>query len=91
MPVKAPRCRTAAAGERLCRALRRLGADEVYRLQRLPDDRRVNGWALGGAGRATWWWAPNYSLQLDAQGEGTSHKYHFGGGGSSSASRRTAT
>jgi hypothetical protein len=33
-----------------------------------------NGWALGGAGRATWWWAPNYSIQLDAQGEGTSYK-----------------
>ncbi|HZO46406.1 MAG TPA: hypothetical protein VFB68_10965 [Xanthobacteraceae bacterium] len=35
---------------------------------------QANGWALGGAGRATWWWAPNYSLQLDAQGEGTSYK-----------------
>jgi hypothetical protein len=34
----------------------------------------ANGWALGGAGRATWWWAPNYSVQLDAQGEGTSYK-----------------
>jgi len=41
----------------------------------------ASGWALGGAGRATWWWATNYSLQLDAQGEGTSHKHTFGGGG----------
>jgi hypothetical protein len=24
-----------------------------------------NGWALGGAGRVTWWWAPNYSIQVD--------------------------
>ena len=40
----------------------------------------ANGWALGGAGRATWWWAPNYSIQLDAQGEGTSYKFNFGGG-----------
>ena len=40
----------------------------------------ASGWALGGAGRATWWWAPNYSIQLDAQGEGTSHKHNFGGG-----------
>jgi hypothetical protein len=39
-----------------------------------------NGWALGGAGRATWWWAPNYSVQLDAQGEGTSYKNTFNNG-----------
>jgi hypothetical protein len=44
------------------------------------DSDSVNGWALGGAGRATWWWAPNYSIQLDAQGEGTSYKFNFGGG-----------
>jgi hypothetical protein len=42
-------------------------------------DERANGWALGGAGRATWWWAPNYSVQLDAQAEGTSYKFNFGG------------
>ncbi|HZO46402.1 MAG TPA: hypothetical protein VFB68_10945 [Xanthobacteraceae bacterium] len=41
-------------------------------------DDPANGWALGGAGRATWWWAPNYSLQLDAQGEGTSYKFNNG-------------
>jgi hypothetical protein len=38
----------------------------------------ANGWALGGAGRATWWWASNYSIQLDAQGEGTSYKFTGG-------------
>jgi hypothetical protein len=42
------------------------------------DEERSNGWALGGAGRATWWWAPNYSVQLDAQGEGTSYKFSNG-------------
>jgi len=42
------------------------------------DEFSANGWALGGAGRATWWWAPNYSIQLDAQGEGTSHKFTSG-------------
>ena len=36
---------------------------------------RPNGWSLGGAGRVTYWWAPNYSIQLDAQGEGTSYKF----------------
>jgi hypothetical protein len=41
-------------------------------------EERANGWALGGAGRATWWWAPNYSVQLDAQGEGTSYKFTNG-------------
>jgi hypothetical protein len=46
-----------------------------------PFSFSANGWALGGAGRATWWWAPNYSIQLDAQGEGTSSKINFGGGG----------
>jgi hypothetical protein len=43
----------------------------------LPDcdsgSNSASGWALGGAGRATWWWATNYSLQLDAQGEGPCH------------------
>jgi hypothetical protein len=39
---------------------------------------KTSGWALGGAGRATWWWAPNYSVQLDAQGEGTSYKFTSG-------------
>jgi hypothetical protein len=39
------------------------------------DELRVNGWSLGGAGRVNWWWAPNYSIQLDAQGEGTSYKF----------------
>ena len=39
------------------------------------------GWVLGGAGRASWWWAPNYSLQLDAQAEGTSYKRTFCCGG----------
>jgi len=38
----------------------------------------ANGWALGGAGRVTYWWAPNYSLQFDAQGEGTSYKFTSG-------------
>jgi len=42
------------------------------------DTDTVNGWALGGAGRATWWWATNYSIQLDAQGEGTSYKFNTG-------------
>jgi hypothetical protein len=44
----------------------------------LDGETRANGWALGGAGRATWWWAPNYSVQLDAQGEGTSYKFNTG-------------
>jgi hypothetical protein len=44
----------------------------------LCNTERANGWALGGAGRATWWWAPNYSLQLDAQGEGNSYRFNFG-------------
>jgi hypothetical protein len=43
-----------------------------------PFSNSTNGWALGGAGRATWWWASNYSIQLDAQGEGTSYKFTGG-------------
>jgi hypothetical protein len=50
------------------------------------DTTRANGWALGGAGRATWWWAPNYSVQLDAQGEGTSYKFNTGANSFSRAS-----
>jgi hypothetical protein len=39
-----------------------------------------NGWVLGGAGRVNYWWAPSYSVQLDAQAEGTSNKFSAGGG-----------
>jgi hypothetical protein len=33
-----------------------------------------DGWALGGAGRANYWIGQGMSLQVDAQGEGTSYK-----------------
>jgi opacity protein-like surface antigen len=39
---------------------------------------RLDGWVLGGAGRANYWWAPNASIQLDAQAEGTSYKLSSG-------------
>jgi hypothetical protein len=32
-----------------------------------------DGWALGGAGRANYWWSRDVSLQVDAQAEGTSY------------------
>jgi hypothetical protein len=38
-----------------------------------------DGWVLGGAGRGTYWWAPNASVQLDAQAEGTSYSWSSGG------------
>jgi hypothetical protein len=38
------------------------------------DSERGTGWPLGGAGRGTWWFSPNASLQLDVQGEGTSYR-----------------
>src|SRR5262245_35797431 len=34
-----------------------------------------DGWALGGAGRANYWIGQGMSLQVDAQGEGTSQKF----------------
>jgi len=34
---------------------------------------RFDGWALGGAGRANYWIDRDASVQLDAQGEGTSY------------------
>jgi hypothetical protein len=37
-----------------------------------------DGWALGGAGRANYWFSHNMSVQVDAQAEGTS--YDLGGG-----------
>jgi hypothetical protein len=46
----------------------------------LSSNNETRGWALGGAGRATWWWAPNFSVQLDAQGDGTSYRFDTGGG-----------
>jgi hypothetical protein len=38
------------------------------------DSHRANGWPLGGAGRGTYWFAPNASVQLDVQAEGTSYR-----------------
>lgn len=37
-----------------------------------------NGWVLGGAGRANYWFSPGMSLQVDAQAEGTSYKVDGG-------------
>ncbi len=34
---------------------------------------RLNGWALGGAGRANYWVSREMSVQVDAQAEGTSY------------------
>jgi hypothetical protein len=41
---------------------------------------RFNGWALGGAGRGNYWVSRDMSVQVDAQGEGTSYDdSRFGG------------
>jgi opacity protein-like surface antigen len=37
------------------------------------DDDKLRGWPLGGAGRASYWFTPNTSVQIDAQAEGTSY------------------
>jgi opacity protein-like surface antigen len=47
-------------------------------------DTRLNGWALGGAGRGNYWVSRDMSVQVDAQAEGTS--YDFLGGRISSHS-----
>ena len=81
MPVKAPRV--------VEQPQQVMGYVELYggwaRVKDTPcvgcDTDTANGWVLGGAGRATWWWAPNYSIQLDAQGEGTSYKFNNNNGG----------
>jgi hypothetical protein len=41
---------------------------------------RVNGWALGGAGRANYWISRDVSVQIDAQAEGTSYNVSEIGG-----------
>src|SRR5215510_615379 len=41
-----------------------------------PDEKfRLNGWALGGAGRGNYWVTRNVSVQVDAQAEGTSYDF----------------
>jgi hypothetical protein len=50
------------------------------------DTFRVNGWALGGAGRANYWMTHEVSVQVDAQAEGTSYEISGGGGHFSSHS-----
>jgi opacity protein-like surface antigen len=42
------------------------------------SDTADDGWVLGGAGRGTYWWSRNASIQLDAQAEGTSYKVPAG-------------
>src|ERR1051325_3391813 len=37
------------------------------------DVTRLNGWALGGAGRGNYWVSRDVSVQVDAQAEGTSY------------------
>src|SRR5215813_191075 len=45
------------------------------------DTFKGNGWALGGAGRGNYWVSRDVSVQVDAQAEGTSYDFPFGGGG----------
>jgi hypothetical protein len=47
---------------------------------------RLNGWALGGAGRGNYWITRNSSVQVDAQAEGTSYDNPGGGGRTSNHS-----
>jgi hypothetical protein len=44
------------------------------------DVTRLNGWALGGAGRGNYWVSRDVSVQVDAQAEGTSYSSPEGGG-----------
>ena len=41
-------------------------------------DETSHGWVLGGAGRGNYWLAPNASVQIDAQAEGTSYSVTTG-------------
>jgi hypothetical protein len=45
------------------------------------DSFRVDGWALGGAGRGNYWVTREVSVQVDAQAEGTSYDSIGGGSG----------
>src|SRR5262249_61676907 len=57
------------------------GYIEVYTgwasTRRTNDDftQRLNGWALGGAGRGNYWVSRDVSVQVDAQAEGTSNEF----------------
>src|SRR4030088_2192217 len=37
------------------------------------SDNSYDGWNLGGAARATYWWTRGVSLQLDVQADGTNY------------------
>ncbi len=50
------------------------------------DCNSFDGWALGGAGRANYWFSRGMSVQVDAQAEGTSYDVGGGGGHTSSHS-----
>jgi hypothetical protein len=91
MPVKSPRLveqpQQVSGYVELYGGWARAKVDETFCFPGcFSDSFRDNGWVLGGAGRATYWWASNYSIQLDAQGEGTSYKSTGGGGGFSRSS-----
>jgi hypothetical protein len=53
------------------------GHVEVYSgwARTTAEDSRLNGWALGGAGRANYWVSRDMSVQVDAQAEGTSYDF----------------
>lgn len=42
-----------------------------------PNDDKLDGWPIGGAGRASYWFMPNASVQIDAQAEGTAYRETF--------------
>ncbi|HEY4406949.1 MAG TPA: tail fiber domain-containing protein [Xanthobacteraceae bacterium] len=43
------------------------------------NDDKLDGWPIGGAGRANYWFMSNASVQIDAQAEGTSYRESFAG------------
>src|SRR5262249_3684670 len=57
------------------------GYIEVYtgwastRQTNFGETERLNGWALGGAGRGNYWVSRDVSVQVDAQAEGTSNEF----------------
>jgi hypothetical protein len=62
------------------------GYVEVYtgwartRAENGDESARLNGWALGGAGRGNYWISRDMSVQVDAQAEGTSYDFPGSGG-----------
>jgi hypothetical protein len=71
----------AVVGQRLSRALGGWDRSKFTNSSDSDENETNDGWLVGGAGRVNLWINPSFSVQFDAQGEGTQFKVQNCSGG----------